>query len=80
MQTNCVIYLPVVVKGAKRFFALWRDVRRGLPENTTHPPNAATLLCQRRRCTLLTLDTAPLHVKMCRWLTSYVPRSQFQVL
>ena len=30
--------------------------------------------------TLLTLDTAPSHVKMCRWLTSYVPRSQFQVL
>ena len=29
---------------------------------------------------LLTLDTAPSHVKMCRWLTSYVPRSQFQVL
>ena len=23
--------------------------------------------------TLLTLDTAPSHVKMCRWLTSYVP-------
>ena len=30
--------------------------------------------------TLLTLDTASSHVKMCRWLTSYVPRSQFQVL
>ena len=23
--------------------------------------------------TLLTLDTAPSHVKMCRWLTSYLP-------
>ena len=30
--------------------------------------------------TLPTLDTATSHVKMCRWLTSYVPRSQFQVL
>ena len=30
--------------------------------------------------TLLAVDTATSHVKMCRWLTSYVPRSQFQVL
>ena len=28
---------------------------------------------RRWECTLPTLDTASLHVKMCRWLTSYVP-------
>ena len=38
------------------------------------------VLCGSAPLTLLTLDTATLHVKMCRWLTSYVPRSQFQVL
>ena len=30
--------------------------------------------------TLPALDTAIWHVKMCRWMTSYVPHSQFQVL
>ena len=49
MQTTCVIYLPVVVKGAARVVVFWRDVRRGLPANTTRSPNAATMLCQRRR-------------------------------
>ena len=40
-----------------------------------------TLVCLSMECrTLLTLDTAPSHVEMCRWLTSYFPRSQFQVL
>ena len=46
MQNNGVIYLPVVVKGATR---VGRNVRRGLPANTTHSPNAGTMLCQRRR-------------------------------
>ena len=46
MQTNGVIYLPVVVKGATR---VGENVRRGLPANTTHSPNAGTMLCQRRR-------------------------------
>ena len=46
MQTSCVIYLPVVVKGATRVDG---NVRRGLPANTTHSPNAGTMLCQRRR-------------------------------
>ena len=46
MQTNGVIYLPVVVKGATR---VGGNVRRGLPANTTHSPNAGTMLCQRRR-------------------------------
>ena len=40
MQTNGVIYLPVVVRG---------NVRRGLPANTTHSLNAGTMLCQRRK-------------------------------
>ena len=43
LQTSCVIYLPVVVNGATRLTS------RGLPANTTHPPSAATMLCQRRR-------------------------------
>ena len=30
--------------------------------------------------TLPTVDTNTSHVKTCKWLTSYVPRSQFQVL
>ena len=30
--------------------------------------------------TLPALGTAPPHVKVCRWLTSYFPHSQFQVL
>ena len=46
MQTNGVIYLPVVVKGATR---VGGNVRPGLPANTTHSPNAGTMLCQRRR-------------------------------
>ena len=46
MQTNGVIYLPVVVKGATR---VGGNVRRGLPANTTHSPKAGTMLCQRRR-------------------------------
>ena len=46
MQNNGVIYLPVVVKGATR---VGGNVRRGLPANTTHSPNAGTMLCQRRR-------------------------------
>ena len=46
MQTNGVIYLPVVVKGATR---VGGNVRRGLPANTTHSPNAGTMLCQRCR-------------------------------
>ena len=46
LQTNGVIYLPVVVKGATR---VGGNVRRGLPANTTHSPNAGTMLCQRRR-------------------------------
>ena len=46
LQTNGVIYLPVVVKGAKRVIG---NVRWGLPANTTHSPNAGTMLCQRRR-------------------------------
>ena len=45
LQTNGVIYLPVVVKGATRVVG---NVRRGLPANTTHSPNAGTMLCQRR--------------------------------
>ena len=45
LQTNGVIYLPVVVKGATR---VGGNVRRGLPANTTHSPNAGTILCQRR--------------------------------
>ena len=49
LQTTCVIYLPVVVKGAARVVVFWRDVRQGLPANTTRSPNAATMLCQRRR-------------------------------
>ena len=35
MQTNGVIYLPVVVKGATR---VGGNVRRGLPANTAHHP------------------------------------------
>ena len=31
-------------------------------------------------CTLPAVDTATSHVKICRWMTSYVPHSQFQVL
>ena len=46
MQTNGVIYLPVVVICATR---VGGNVRRGLPANTTHSPNAGTMLCQRRR-------------------------------
>ena len=46
MQTNGVIYLPVVVKRATR---VGGNMRRGLPANTTHSPNAGTMLCQRRR-------------------------------
>ena len=46
LQTNGVIYLPVVVKGAT---SVGGNVRRGLPANTTHLPNAGTMLCQRRR-------------------------------
>ena len=45
LQTNGVIYLPVVVKGATR---VGGNVRRGLPANTTHSPNAGTMLYQRR--------------------------------
>ena len=46
LQNNGVIYLPVVVKGATR---VGGNVRRGLPANKTHSPNAGTMLCQRRR-------------------------------
>ena len=46
MQTNGVIYLPVVVKGATR---VGGNARPGLPANTIHSPNACTMLCQRRR-------------------------------
>ena len=46
LQTNGVIYLLVVVKGATR---VGGNVRPGLPANTTHSPNAGTILCQRRR-------------------------------
>ena len=46
LQKNGVIYLPVVVKGATR---VGGNVRRGLPANTTHSPNAGTMFCQRRR-------------------------------
>ena len=46
LQTYGVIYLPVVVKRATR---VGGNVRRGLPANTTHSPNAGTILCQRRR-------------------------------
>ena len=46
MQTNGVIYLPVVVKGAMR---VGGNATRGLPANTTHSPDAGTMLCQRRR-------------------------------
>ena len=28
---------------------VWRDLRRGLPANTTRSPNAPPMLCQRRR-------------------------------
>ena len=57
LQTNCVIYLPVVVKGAACVLScasclvrlVWRDLRRGLPANTTQSPNAPPMLCQRRR-------------------------------
>ena len=49
LQNNCVIYLPVVVKGGARVVVFWGDVRRGLPANKTHPPNAATMYCQCRR-------------------------------
>ena len=46
LQTDGVIYLPVVVKGATRVSG---NVRRGLPANTTHSHDAGTMLCQRRR-------------------------------
>ena len=46
LQTNGVIYLPVVVKRATR---VGGNVRRGLPANMTHSPDAGTMLCQRRR-------------------------------
>ena len=46
MQTNGVIYLPVVFKGATRVSG---NVRQGLPANTTHSLNAGAMLCQRRR-------------------------------
>ena len=46
MQTNGVINLPAVVEGAMRVVG---NVRRGLPANTTHSPNARTMLCQCRR-------------------------------
>ena len=46
MQTNGVIFLPVVVKGAT---CVGGNVRRWLPANTAHSLNAGTLLCQRRR-------------------------------
>ena len=46
MQINGVIYLPMVVKGAT---CVGGDVRRRLPANTTHSPNARTMLCQRPR-------------------------------
>ena len=46
MQTNGVIYLPVVVKGA---MSRRRECETGLPANTTHSPNAGTMLCQRGR-------------------------------
>ena len=46
MQTDGVIYLPVVGKGATR---VGGNVRRGLPANMTHSPNAGAMLCQRRR-------------------------------
>ena len=46
LQTDGVIYLPVVVKGATR---VGGNVRLGLPANTTHPPNAGAMLCRRRR-------------------------------
>ena len=46
LQTNGVIYLPVVVKGAT---LVGGNKRRGLPGNTTHSPNAGTILCQRLR-------------------------------
>ena len=46
MQTNGVIYLPVVVKGATR---VGGNVRRRVPANTKHSPNGGTMLCQRRR-------------------------------
>ena len=32
------------------------------------------------RVTLPAVDTATSHVKICKWMTSYVPHSQFQVL
>ena len=46
LQTNGVIFLPVVVKGATR---VGGNVRPWLPANTTHSPNAGTMLCHRRR-------------------------------
>ena len=46
LQTNGVIYLPVVVKGAT---CVGGNVRRGLPANTTHLPDVGTMLCQRLR-------------------------------
>ena len=46
LQTNDVIYPPVVDKGATR---VGGNVRQGLPANTTHSPNAGGMLCQRRR-------------------------------
>ena len=44
LQTNGVIYLLVVVKGATR---VGGNVRRGGKQ--THSPTAGTMLCQRRR-------------------------------
>ena len=46
LQTKGIIYLPVVVIGATR---VGGNVRLGLPANTTHLPNASTMLRQRRR-------------------------------
>ena len=46
MQTNGVIFLPVVVRGATR---VGGNVRPLLPANTTHSPNAGTMLCHRLR-------------------------------
>ena len=47
LQTNRVIYLHVVVKGATRVFAFWGKTRecerRGIPASTTHSPK----LCWR---------------------------------
>ena len=73
LQTNGVIYLPVVVKGATR---VGGNVRRGLPANTTHSPNAGTMLCQRCR---RWPNNVPALGERLLFATSLVGKAQYRV-